>query len=84
MVKDTAVQNDIEFSTTFYNVCQYLLGARPVVNDVFCISRERSMYRVTFQNKDDKVAIVPLAKNLKDNQELSRIFINRNLTYLQR
>ena len=84
IVKGTAAQSDADFSTTFGNVCQYLLGATPVVNDVFCISRERSIYRVTFQNQDDRVAIVPLAKNLKNNQELSRIFINRDLTYLQR
>ena len=84
IVKGTGAQNNTEFSTTFGNVCQYLLGATPVVKDIFCISSERSMYRVTFQNKDDKVAIVPLAKNLKDNPEFSRIFINCDLTYLQR
>ena len=84
IIKGTGAQNDSEFSTTFGNICQYLLGGTPAVKDVFCISRERSIYRVTFQDKDDKVAIMPLAKNLKDNQDFSRIFINRDLTYLQR
>ena len=84
IVKGTDAQNDTDFTTTFGNICQYLLGATLVVKNVFCISRERSIYRVIFENKDDKVAIIPLAKNLKNNQDFSRIYINRDLTYLQR
>ena len=42
------------------------------------------MYRVTFQDKAARVAILPLAKNLKNIPQFDRIFLSRDLTYMQR
>ena len=83
IVKGTGANSDTEFSGIFGDVCQNLLSECPA-HDVFCINRDTNMYRVTFQDKAARVAILPLAKNLKNIPQFDRIFLSRDLTYMQR
>lgn len=47
-------------------------------------SREKGMYRVTCTNVEKRQELLQKPKTLKNNKQCKHIYINRDLTYLQR
>ena len=78
-----AIDNDA-FKNVFDEICEELVGEPLVIDDIFCINRDRNMYRVKIQNRERKTALLLNAKNLKNSENFSRIFMSSDLTYLQR
>ena len=86
IVKGIEAANDNIFGTKFSQVCGSLIpgDSSEISGDVFCINREKKIFRVTLVSKDHKAELVSKAKSLKDHPEFSNVFISRDLTYKQR
>ena len=72
------------FKATLSRVLQVLIQKDTETASVFCLNRENKLYRVDIANKDDRLALLSNAKNLKDNSEFSDIYISKDLTFTQR
>ena len=83
-VNGIGASNDLEFSEQFNNVCQTLVNNSPTISDIHCINSDKCIFRVTLEDKDARIAILSSAKNLKNHPNFSRIYISRDLTYMQR
>ena len=84
IVNGIQANNDQDFTNQFNNACEFLINDSPTINDVFCINSDKCIFRVTLEEKDARAAILSSAKNLKNNPLFSRIYISRDLTYMQR
>ena len=76
--------SDNDFAGKFGEICLSLIGSRPEFNNIYCINRERKLYRITIMDRDKKIALLSNAKNLKNNDQFRNIYISRDLTYSQR
>ena len=85
IVKGLDAPNVSQFRNQFLPVAQYVLGSNASVNisDVVCISAEKKLFRFKM---DDQVARADLLRKSSclKNSIFSGIFINRDLTYVQR
>ena len=86
VVKGINADDNNSFGTKFSEVCGFLLPEvdGEISGDVFCINRERKIYRVTMASKNHKAELVSKAKSLKDHPEYGNVFISRDLTFKQR
>ena len=84
IIKGINAIDEVAFKNVLDEMCEELVGESLVIDDIFCINRDRNMYRVKVQNRERKTALLLNAKNLKNSQNFSRVFISRDLTYLQR
>ena len=84
IVNGIQANNDQDFTNQFKNVCEFLINDSPSINDVFCINSDKCIFRVTLEEKEARAAILSSAKNLKNNPLFRRIYISRDLTYMQR
>ena len=76
--------SDNDFAGKFGEVCLSLIGSRPEFNDIYCINRDRKLYRITIMDREKKIALLSNAKDLKNNDQFKNIYISRDLTYSQR
>ena len=84
IVKGVDVGNENEFRDVFQELCNFTVGEHVAVEETFCINRERKMYRVKLQNKEAKISLLTNANKLKNSENFSRVYISRDLTYIQR
>ena len=84
IVRGIQANNITDFADKFRVVFQFLLGLEPQISNIYCISADKKIYRVTFKEKATRVNIMNVARNLKDNGEHKHIFISRDLTFSQR
>ena len=76
IVRGITAQDNSEFSSTFTSVCSYLLpDAPPLSGDLFCIDREKKIYRVNLSTKEAKIALLENAKKLEGHPSFGRIYI---------
>ena len=48
------------------------------------MNREDKLYRVDIAIRDDRLALLSSAKNLRNHNEFSAVYVNKDLTYVQR
>ena len=84
IVRGIQANNATDYADKFKVVLQFLLGSEPQVSNIYCISADKKIYRVTFSDKATRVNIMNVARNLKDSAEHKHIFISRDLTFSQR
>ena len=73
-----------DFSNSFGDICRVLINKTPIINDVFCIDSGRGIFRLKVLDREDRIAILSNAKNLKNIDQLRNVYISRDLTYSQR
>lgn len=66
------------------NITRFLLNDTPLMSDLFCIDRNKGLYRVKIPDDDMRRKLVMEAKNLRNNPEYNNIYVNRDLTFKQR
>ena len=65
-------------------IAVFLLNCEFPILDVFHIDQPKDIYRVKCANLDLRNSLVLKAKSLRDSDNYSNVFINRDLTYTQR
>ena len=65
-------------------IALYLLNCEFPILDVFRIDQPKGIYRVKCANIDLRNSLVLKAKSLRDSDDFSNVYINRDLTYTQR
>ena len=84
IVKGILANSSDTFLTGLQRVSQALVEDNTEFTNVFCINRERNIYRVDVSNKERRLALLNNARNLKDHNEFSNVYINKDLTLTQR
>ena len=84
VVKGLNALNNAEFTDKFGDVAEAITGERVIPCNVYCINAERHIYRATITNRDIRINILSGAKNLKDHEHYSGVYINKDLTFQQR
>ena len=69
-------------SVRFFEISNFLIGSGINLSDVFCIDRDKGLYRAKFASDEVRSNILNCAKRLKGS-EYDGIYINRDLTYIQ-
>ena len=82
--RDVKVESNEDARTTIVNIARFLLNTTPPMSDLFCIDRNKGLYRVKIDDDDTRRKLVMEAKNLRNNHAFNGIYINRDLTYKQR
>lgn len=78
------VESNEDARTSIANITRYLLNTTPSMSDLFCIDRNKGLYRVKIADDDSRRKLVMEAKNLRNNHEFNGIYVNRDLTFKQR
>lgn len=76
--------NLTEAKNTLSQISEYLIGTRFPILDLYCLSQVKGIYSVKCSNQDLRTDLLLEAKSLKDSDQFSNIYINRDLTYIQR
>ena len=84
IVKGIQATTDDQFVPVFQNVSQVLTGTAVTPDEVYCINRENKIYRVKVLDFAARKALVEKSKELKNDQNFSDVYINRDLTFTQR
>ena len=85
IVRGIEAEDDADFGNKFGMVCNFLMPeSNAPSGELFCIDREKKMYRVTLNDKKAKVSILDNSKKLKDHPDFSVVFISPDLTFMQR
>ena len=86
IVKGLAIAEGSNFTDSFRPVCSHLLGANSdvIVENVFCVDREKNIYRITIENDGIRKNLMDKKKILKDHTMYKDVYINRDLTFIQR
>ena len=83
-VRGISVRNDCECTETFKHVCRKITGNAITPDSVFCINRDKKLYRAQVSNFGDCNEILAYARDLRESSDFNNVFINRDLTYQQR
>ena len=84
IIRGIQTEDVSEFSNSFGDICRTLINSSPIINDVFCIDSGRGIFRLKVLNREDRIAILSNAKNLKNIEQFKNVYISRDLTYSQR
>ena len=84
IVRGTGSGPTTEFQQHFSALSSALTGAPVPVDDVYCISAERSMFRIKIRDSSMRSNLLRKARELKDHNLYSNVYISRDLTYKQR
>ena len=84
IVRGTEAQSVPEFTTKFTAVYEFLMNSPPHIAKVHCINPETKLFRVTLTDKNARVQLMNVTRNLKDSADYSNIYISRDLTKAQR
>ena len=74
--------NNSELLEKFKSVCRYLGVGQVSLSNIVQINN--TLFRGTILNVEDKMRLLSEAKKLRYSEEYGRVFIQRDLTYLQR
>ena len=84
IVRGVEARDNGSFKATFSTISQFLIQKDIETTSVFCLNREDKLYRVDIAIRDDRLALLSSAKNLKNHDEFGAVYINKDLTYVQR
>ena len=84
IVRGSGSQNVAVFTEFFADVSEALTGQRTIPDQTYCISQERSLYRVKISDFKVRSNIMDKSRNLRNIEEYKNIYINRDLTFKQR
>ena len=83
IVRGIDVTSDDDFGAAFDPIANHLLGSSLNFSSIDCINRQKKLYRIKIDDYTTRRTLLQHAKNLK-NSRYSHIYINRDLTYMQR
>ena len=75
--------SEAEFLEKFHEVTNHLINETPAATNVFCVNREKKIFRLDIANRETKVALLDSAKDLKGTR-FDSVYISKDLTYAQR
>ena len=75
---------DTQFVEKFGEICGAIVGSSVDIEELYCINRERGLFRVGIKDKSAKQDILQNAKKLKGHNRFGGIFVSRDLTFIQR
>lgn len=78
------VESNDDAMSSIVSITRSLLNTAPVMTDLFCIDRNKGLYRVKISDDDTRRKLLMEAKNLRDKPEFNGVYVNRDLTYKQR
>ena len=84
IIKGTDVRSENAFRTKFAEISTFVTGAAIVPDEVYCINSDNSLYRVSVLDKTKRLNLLQNAKKLKDSPNYTGIYLNKDLTYMQR
>ena len=84
VVRGTNANSVPEFTATFKLVYESIMHSPPQIASVHCINAESKLFRVTLTEKNARVQLMNVARNLKDIPAHKNVYISRDLTKMQR
>ena len=84
IVRGLAGLTDAQFKTKFRDISRDLVGSCVDFSDVYCINREKGLFRVRTKDRKMRQTVLQNANKLKGHQSYGAVFISRDLTYIQR
>ena len=84
IIRDVSACTPAALIPLFDSISTELVGSPIQLSDVVCIDGENGLFRAKIQNTETRQKLLDSAKNLKNSQNYSSVFISRDLTYNQR
>ena len=84
IVRGTNANSVPDFTAKFKLVYESIMHSAPHIANVHCINAESKLFRVTLTDKNARVQLMNVARNLKDIPEHKNVYISRDLTKVQR
>ena len=88
--RDSVIVRGLEANTNeevghmFGNISTMLIGRRVPAEGLYCIDRTKRLYRLKISDRDTRAELLKKAPRLKDNPNYRKVFVSRDLTYMQR
>ena len=84
VIRGIQADNNSQFSGTFEQVAEKIIGDKVTPDTVHCIDRDRNIFRADIRDRNKRVALLQGAKKLKNDDQFKNVYINKDLTYQQR
>ena len=84
VIRGLICDSNLVFCERFAEISTAITGRSVAVSDVALVNREKKVYRAKIVNPDERRLILDSSKKLKSISAFSNIYINRDLTFVQR
>ena len=84
IIRGVNVDSANAIKEAFHPISEFVLGHRVELLDITCVSSAKKIYRARITDDSIRKSLLDNSKKLKTNSAYANIYINRDLTYLQR
>ena len=84
IIRGVSARSSVTLSPLFDAISTELVGSPVQLSRVVCIDAEKGLFRARVEDAEVRRKLLDSAKNLKNSQQYSSVYINKDLTYKQR